>query len=139
VLPFEFDNSRPIGGYSRAQELFSMKPIIPIPLGPNSDLITQSVISAVSQPDLMSPRGSTWKLSDITPRFCFSPDNQHIFQWGVGPTSLFPATSEQTVGTREWAVGPMGAFFVEQGYWTLGVQLIDLRSFAGNRCHPVAH
>ena len=138
-LQIEFDTSRPIGNYSRVQDMFSLKPIIPIPLGPKWDLITKSTISAVSQPDLMSPRGSAWKLSDITSSFYFSPDNQSIFQWGVGPTFLFPAAKDQVVGTGKWGAGPAGAVFVEPGKWTLGVELSDLRSFAGDRNRPDVH
>jgi len=138
-FPIEFDSSRPIGEYSRVQNLFSLKPIIPIPLGPKWDLITKSAISAVSQPDLMNPRGSAWKLSDITSSFYFSPDNQSTFQWGVGPTFLFPAAKDQAVGTGKWGAGPAGAIFVEPGKWTLGVELSDLKSFAGDRNRPDVH
>jgi len=139
VLPLEFDSSRPIGNYSRAQNLFSLKPIIPIPLGPKWDLITQSFISVVSQPDLMNPGGNLWKLSDVTSSFYFSPDNQSIFQWGVGPMFLFPAAKDQTLGTGKWGAGPTVALFIEPGKWTLGVQFSDVRSFAGDRNRPDVH
>jgi len=139
VLPFEFDISRPIGEYSRAQNLLSLKPIIPIPLGPKWDLITQTVISTVSQPDLSNPHGNVWKLSDITSSFYFSPDNKSIFQWGVGPIFLFPAAKVPSVGTGKWGAGPAVGVFVEPGKWTLGVQFSDLKSFAGDRGRPDFH
>jgi len=138
-LPIEFDSSRPIGNYSRIQNLFSLNPIIPIPLGQKWDLITQSTISVVSQPDLMNPRGNVWKLSDVTSNFYFSRDNQSIFQWGVGPTFLFPTATDLAVGTGKWGAGPGVALFVEPRKWTLGVQLGDLRSFAGDRNRPDVH
>jgi len=138
-LPLEFDSSFPIGNYSRAQNLFSLEPIIPFPLGPKWDLITKTTVSLVSQPDLMSPRERTWKLSDITSRFYFSPDNRRIFQWGVGPTFLFPAATGPAVGSGKWGAGPTGAVFVEPGKWTLGLQLSDLKSFAGDRNRPDVH
>ena len=138
-LPIEFDNSRPIGTYSRVQSVFSLEPIIPFPLGPRWDLITKTTVSVVSQPDLMSPGGSAWKLSDITSRFYFSPDNRRIFQWGVGATFLFPAATDPSVGNGKWGTGPTGAVFVEPGKWTLGLQLSDLKSFAGDRNRPDVH
>ena len=139
VLPIEFDSSRPIGDYSRVQNLFSFKPVIPIPLGAKWDLITQSIIAVVSQPDLMNPRGNVWKLSDITSGLYFSPDNQSILQWGVGPAFLFPAAKDQSVGTGKWGAGPAVGVFVEPGKWTLGVQLSDVKSFAGDRNRPDVH
>ena len=138
-LPIEFDSSYPIGNYSRGQSLFSLEPIIPFPLGPKWDLITKTTVSVGSQPDLMSPHGSVWKLSDITSRFYFSPDNRHIFQWGVGPSFLFPAATGPQAGSGKWGVGPTGAVFVEPGKWTLGLQFSDLKSFAGDRNRPDVH
>jgi len=138
-FPLEFDSSRPIGTYSRTQSQFSLGPIIPFPLGSKWDLITQTSISVGSQPDLMSPRGATWRLSDITTRFYFSPDNRRFFQWGIGPTFLFPTASGPEAGSGKWGVGPTGGVFVEPGNWTLGVQLSDLRSIAGDRNRPDVH
>jgi len=139
VLPLEFDSSGPIGTYSRVQNLFSLKPIIPMPLGPKWDLITQSIVSVVSQPDLTNPRGNVWKLSDITSSFYFSPDNKSIFQWGAGPTFLFPSATDQAVGTGKWGAGPAIGIFAEPDKWTLGLQLSDLKSFAGDRNRADVH
>jgi len=136
---FEFDTSRPIGDYSRVQNLFSLTSIIPIPLGAKWDLITKSAISAVSQPDLMNPRGSAWKLSDLTTKFYFSPDKKGALQWGVGPTFLLPTATGQEVGNGKWGAGPAGAVFAEPGKWTLGLEVSDLKSFAGDRTRPDVH
>jgi hypothetical protein len=139
ALWFEFDTSRPIGDYSRVQNLFSLTSIIPIPLGTKWDLITKSAISAVSQPDLMNPRGSAWKLNDLTASFYFSPDKKGTFQWGVGPTFLLPTATGQDVGNGKWGAGPAGAVFAEPGKWTLGLEISDLKSFAGDRTRPDVH
>ena len=136
---FEFDNSRPIGDYSRVQNLFSLTSVVPIPLGTKWDLVTKSAISAVSQPDLMNPRGSAWKLSDLTTKFYFSPDKKGTLQWGVGPTFLLPTATGQDVGNGKWGVGPAGAVFAEPGKWTLGLEISDLKSFAGDRTRPGVH
>jgi hypothetical protein len=80
-----------------------------------------------------------WKLSDITSTFYFSPDNQSIVQWGLGSTLLFPSASDPAVGTGKWGAGPAGAVFAEPGKWTLGVQLSDLKSFAGHRNRADVH
>jgi len=139
ALWFEFDTSRPIGDYSRVQNLFSLTSIIPIPLGTKWDLITKSAISTVSQPDLMSPRGSAWKLSDLTTSFYFSPDRKGPLQWGVGPTFLLPTATGQDVGNSKWGAGPAGAVFAEPGKWTLGLELSDVKSFAGDRNRADVH
>jgi len=138
-IPIEFDSSRPIGDYSRTQGVLSLKPVIPIPLGSKWDLITQTIISVVSQPDLTRARGGASNLGDITTNLYFSPDNKSIFQWGVGPTFLFPAATDQSVGAGKWGAGPTGGVFVEPGKWTLGLQLSDLKSFAGDRNRPDIH
>jgi hypothetical protein len=139
ILPFEFDISRPIGNYSRSQYQFSLTPVIPVPLGPKWDLITQSNIPVVSQPELTGPRGRAWALSDITSSFYLSPDNDSMVQWAVGPTILFPAAVDPRVGTGKWGAGPAVAVFAEPGKWTLGVQVSDLRSFAGDRNRSDVH
>ena len=136
---FEFDTARPIGDNSRVQNLFKLTSIIPIPLGAKWDLITKSAISAVSQPDLMNPRGSAWKLSDLTTSLYFSPDQKAVFQWGVGPTFLLPTATGQDVGNGKWGAGPAGAVFAEPGKWTLGLEISDLKSFAGDRTRPDIH
>jgi hypothetical protein len=136
---FEFDTARPIGDHSRVQNLFKLTSIIPIPLGTKWDLITKSAISGVSQPDLMNPRGSAWKLSDLTTSAYFSPNKKGTLQWGLGTTFLLPTATGQEVGNGKWGAGPGGAIFAEPGKWTLGLEISDLKSFAGDRTRPDVH
>lgn len=139
VLPFEIDTARPMGPYSRVQDAFTFQPLIPFLLGRKWDLITQTVIPVVSQPDTANPRGRKWGLSDINSNLYFSPDTDGMVKWGAGPSFLFPTATDRAIGAGKWSAGPTGAVFIEPGQWTLGVIVSDLKSFAGDRNRPDVH
>lgn len=136
LFPIEYDVARPIGRYGRAQHGFLFQPLIPFPLNSKWDLITQTSVPAVAQPDVSSPGEGQFGLGDINLNFYFSPDNQGRVHWGVGPALLIPSATSEPVGTGKWSGGFAGALIVEPGEWTLGISGTHLRSFAGDPDRP---
>lgn len=132
VIPFEYDAVGPIGSYSRLQSGFTVQPLIPFLLGPKLDLITQTTIPVLAQPDLQSPRGRDWGMGDVTTSLYFSPDNQTKLHWGLGPAFQFPTASDQALGSGKWGAGFSAAVVGEPGRWTLGVATTSIQSFAGD-------
>lgn len=138
-FPVEYDVARPIGGYRRAQHGFLFQPVIPFLLGSKWDLITQTAVTVVSQPDVASSQSGQFGLGDINANFYFSPDDQRQVHWGIGPSILIPSATGDSLGMGKWSAGPTGAVFIEPADWTLGVLASHLRSFAGDSNRAAVH
>jgi hypothetical protein len=139
VVPLEFSSTGPAGSYSRIAGTLTIQPLIPFLLGPKWDLITQTTIPLLSQPDLSSRRNRSWGIGDIGTNLYFTPDNAGRVHWAVGPGFLFPAASNPDVGTGKWGLGPTAALVAEPGKWTLGVQALNLKSVAGGSARSDFH
>jgi hypothetical protein len=73
-------------------------------------------------------------LGDITQSFLFSPKSPRPggLVWGVGPTLLFPAATDDLLGTGKWCAGPEAVALKQSNGWTCGVRAAQLWSYAGD-------
>ena len=116
----------------RGQYVFDLLPTLPVPLTPEWNLITEPSIPFLVSPDL-GPDG--WDqvsgFGDIGLTTILSATSKSAFEWGVGPTFIFPTASSDALGQGKWQFGPavvglyiapkwMGGIFVQQWWGSTG-------------------
>ena len=74
----------------------------------------------------------TFGMSDITTSFFFSPRKVTSVTIGAGPVIVLPSTSEPTLGTGKWSVGPTVVALKQDGQWTYGALWNQVWSFSGD-------
>jgi hypothetical protein len=135
VFPVISDTGRGMGPYHRTQQTFTLQPLIPLPLGHNWDLITQTVIPVSSQPDVALPNWRRSGLNDITVNVFAGPENDKV-QWGIGASLQIPSATNAALGAGKWCAGPAGAVFADIGGWTVGTVVSNVKSFTGDASRP---
>jgi hypothetical protein len=134
-LPIKYDYNSNIGPSRQGnQSLLVVQPVIPFSIGADWNLISRTIIPAVSNHnvgpaagtpdglgDVATGSGTQEGLGDTTQQFYFSPkkptDGGWI--WGVGPQILLPTgASKLTAG--KWGAGPTAVALKQQNGWTYG-------------------
>ena len=116
----------------RGQYVVNLLPTLPLPLTTDWNLITEPAIPFVISPDL-TPGG--WDrvsgYGDMGLTAILSATSKSEFQWGIGPTFIFPTASSDALGQGKWQFGPavvgihiaqkwMAGAFVQQWWGTTG-------------------
>ena len=112
----------------RGQYVFDLLPTLPLPLTTEWNLITEPSIPFLVSPNL-TPDG--WNkvsgFGDMGLTAILSATSKTAFEWGVGPTFIFPTASDDAMGQGKWQFGPavvglyiaqkwMGGAFLQQ-WW----------------------
>jgi hypothetical protein len=100
------------------QNLAQLTATWPIPLGPDWNVVTYSIVSGISQPD--ADGGRVGGLGDTMLTAAVTPSETGALIWGVGPVLQIPTATDPALGRNRWGVGPAVALFVQPGAWTAG-------------------
>jgi hypothetical protein len=113
------------------------KPVVPISLNDDWNLITRTVVPWISLSDI-APGVDESGLGDVQASFFFSPKAPTAggWIWGAGPVALLPTASEDLLGSEKWGLGPTGVALKQQGPWTYGMLANHVWSFAGDDTRP---
>ena len=130
-VPFQFNWEQNVGPHEDTRFILNVQPVMPFSLTEKLNLIARVIVPLVSQPALSESGAPTFGVSDILTSFFFSP-KESSFTWGVGPVISFPSTSEPTLGTGKWSVGPTVVVLKQKGPWTVGALVNQIWSVAGN-------
>ncbi len=122
-VPFDFDYDSDIGPVDDGDRwTITAKPVIPMTLNPNWNLISRTIVSYVDQEDIFPGAGSQSGLSDLLQSFFFSPAQpKNGIIWGAGPVLLLPTASDDLLGGEKWGAGPTGVVLKQAGPWTYGM------------------
>lgn len=120
-----------IGPYDRAQNKLIIQPVIPFHLTPNWNLISHTLLPLIWWPDIYSPTGTYFGLSNIELDLFFAPRGERDFFWGIGPGFLFPTSTNSNITAKESALGPILAMVWTPTNWVLGFQLKQFWSVGG--------
>jgi hypothetical protein len=131
-VPFQFNWEQNVGPSELTRFILNVQPVMPFELNKDWNLITRLIMPLVSQPPLFSGGEATFGISDITTSFFFSPRNVTRFTIGAGPVVVLPSTSEPTLGTGKWSVGPTVVVLKQEGQWTYGALWNQIWSFSGD-------
>ena len=133
-VPFDYDTYSDIGPVDDGKRwTITAKPVIPITLNSNWNLISRTIVSYVDQEDIFPGAGSQSGLNDLLQSFFFSPAQpKNGIIWGAGPVLLFPTASDDLLGCEKWGAGPTGVVLKQDGPWTYGMLANHVWSFAGD-------
>jgi len=121
-------------GPTRATDYFGdLKPIIPLQLGSDWNLITRTVLpfsySVLLDRGLKSRVGA----GDVIAAVYLSPSKPiHGWFWGIGPGFIVPTATDDALGSGKWSAGPTGAVVAQIGPWSVFTLIGQASSFAGD-------
>jgi hypothetical protein len=132
-VPFENDFYPQTGIKKENEYVLEIKPVIPIPLSKDWNLITRTIIPVIQTPDLTPEIKGTSGLGDIQESLFFSPTKAGPGRviWGAGPVILAPTATEDIYGTGKTNLGPTVVVLKSQGHWLYGALAQNVWSVAG--------
>jgi hypothetical protein len=132
-VPFQFNWEQKVGPNEDTRFILNVQPVLPFTLTKDVNLIARVIVPLVSQPALVEGGAPTFGVGDVFASFFFSPSKPNSFVWGVGPVISFPSTSEPTLGTGKWSMGPTVLALKQSGPWTVGALWNQVWSVGGNQ------
>jgi hypothetical protein len=90
----------------------------------------------VKQPDISTTNDNTWGLGPTNFSAFLSPANPGPVIWGVGPAIQIPTTTDNQLGSRDWAAGPTVVALTMQGPWVFGAVASQVWSIGDNKNSP---
>ena len=122
-VPIEYKYDQGVGpNGSGKQRALVAKPVIPISLNDDWNLISRTIIPYISLKDV-TPGSTVSGFGDIQASFFFSPKEPTSggVTWGVGPIIQIPTSSSNGLGKNEWGAGITGLALKQSGPWTIGL------------------
>ncbi|MFI5391198.1 MAG: hypothetical protein ACHQYQ_07545 [Bacteriovoracales bacterium] len=130
-IPIQDNYGFGIGPYDRAQNKLILQPVIPFHLTPNLNLIIHTFIPYIWWPDIYSPSGTYTGLSNIEVDFYFSQTNSKNFFWGIGPSLLFPTSTNSNITAKETGLGVNLSTVWTPSNWVFGILIKQIWSVGG--------
>lgn len=132
-VPFENNFNGDFGPNNGNQNVLNIKPVIPVAIGENWNLINRVILPVVSQPGI--PDGGPNRqngLGDTTYQAFFSPSSPGEWIWGVGPQVQLPTHTDEVLGNENWAAGPAAVLLTMPGNWVYGGLVSHAWDFASS-------
>jgi hypothetical protein len=131
-VPLQFNWDQPVGVDDDTRLTLNFQPVVPIALNSEWNLIARWIMPYVAQPRLTDSGLPASGLSDVVASVFFSPAKPGRFIWGLGPVLTLPMTTEPTLGSGKWGIGPTAVVLQMKGRWTYGALLNQIWSYAGD-------
>jgi hypothetical protein len=131
-VPFQANWDFGIGVNDATRFTLNVQPVIPISLNEDVNLIIRTIMPVIDAespgPGIPSASG----LGDITQSFFFAPKQPTAGGWimAAGPVFLWPAATDDLLGSEKWAAGPTALLLKQEKGWTYGVLANHLWSYA---------
>jgi hypothetical protein len=151
-LPFEFNSTFNNGPDDVFVEVLNVKPVFPMGLTENWNLINRAIVPVVYQGDGFSgqtvvggstigsttteftskeyDRGSIFGLGDIVYQGFISPAKPGKFIWGIGPQLNIP-TGMDRLSSNQWSLGPAVVGLTMPGHWVIGALVSNVWNIGG--------
>ena len=132
-MPFEFDSNQNVGIDNKTQNVMVFKPVVPVSINENWNLVMRGIIPFIDQPDSGPIDGNTG-LGDIQFQTFFVPakvkdlGNSNFLTWGVGPIAQFNSASDDNLGTGRNSLGINAVVFSKLNSWTVGALVSNIWS-----------
>jgi len=130
-VPMENDFFPHTGADKEDSYVFEFKPVIPIRLSNDWNLITRTIVPIGQVPDLAPGVGGASGVGDVQESLFFSPAKVGKIIWGAGPVISLPTATEDILGTKKLSIGPTAVVLTIQGHWLFGTLIQNLFSVAG--------
>ena len=128
-LPFQNNTNFGLGPEDRTQNILNIQPVIPVSLSKKWNLINRTIIPVMYQPEMVTGEGSTTGIGDTSYTGFISPREPGKLIWGVGPVISIPTSTDDALGSGEWAAGPSVVLLRMPGSWVVGVLMSNIWSF----------
>ena len=147
-LPFENNATFNNGKDDVFVNILNIKPVIPMSLTENWNLINRAIVPAIYVDDegtgpfhtLGGPyvnliekpehEGSEYGLGDIVYQGFISPAKPGKFIWGLGPQLNIP-TGMERLTSDQWSLGPVAVGLTMPGHWVIGALVSNVWSIHG--------
>ena len=130
-VPIENDFNPHTGKDKEDSYVLQLKPVVPVKLSDDWNLITRTIIPVIQMPDLAPGVNGATGLGDIQTSLFLSPTKVGPVIWGAGPVISFPTATQDILGTKKLSVGPTVVALRSQGHWLFGTLVQNLFSVAG--------
>ena len=131
-VPFENNYNGEYGPNNSNQNVFNVKPVIPVAIGENWNLINRVIVPVVSQPGIPGGPNRQNGLGDTTYQAFFSPSKPGEWIWGLGPQVQIPTHTDEVLGNENWAAGPAAVVLTMPGNWVYGALVSQAWDFASS-------
>ena len=131
-VPFENNYNGEYGPDNSNQNVLNIKPVIPVALGENWNLINRTIVPVVSQPGIPGGPNRQNGLGDTTYQAFLSPSQPGEWIWGAGPSIQIPTHTDEVLGNEHWAAGPAVVLLTMPGNWVYGGLVSQIWDFAGS-------
>ena len=130
-LQYNYDRNLGIDG-AGSSHVLNIQPVIPFSLNEEWNLITRTIIP-LADSDCIIPGKRAFGLGDIEASQFFSPKHTgNGWIWGAGVIELLPSATDETLGGKQWGLGPTAAVLHQQGPVTVGLLTNHIWSISGN-------
>jgi hypothetical protein len=133
-VPFENNFNGEYGSNNGRQNVLNVKPVIPVQIGDNWNLINRTIIPLISQPGTPGGPNRQNGLGDTTYQAFISPSKPGKWIWGVGPQVQIPTHTDEVLGNEHWGGGVAAVVLTMPGKWVVGgllTHMVDVAS-SGN-------
>lgn len=112
------------------KQALTLKPVIPVSLNAEWNMISRTVAPLVHQTDMITPNTTQSGIGDITQSFFFSPKAPTAggLIWGVGPVINIP-THVAGISSKQWGAGPTGVVLKQDGAYSYGLLAYNMFGF----------
>ncbi len=131
-LPFQNNTNFDYGPEDDTQNTLDIQPVWPFELNKDWNLVTRTILPVMSNPPVTPEGNRTYGLGDTTFTAWFSPSAASKLVWGAGPAIVLPTSTDNDLGTGEWAVGPSVVVLTMPGNWVLGSLLSNVWDASGS-------
>lgn len=128
-LPLQNNTNFGFGPGDDVQNILNIQPVLPVSLSKKWNLINRAIFPVIYQPEVVPGQGSTTGLGDSSYTAFISPREPGKLIWGVGPVLSIPTSTDDALGSGEWAAGPSVVLLTMPGSWVTGILLSNTWSF----------
>jgi len=130
-VPFQMNWDAGVGPEKGRRFILNFQPVLPFSVNGDWNLITRIIAPIIAQPVLVAGGQPSFGLGDILVSGFFSPKRGSVI-WGLGPIVALPVTSDPTLGSGKFSVGPTGLVLKQTGPWTVGGLVNHVWSVGGD-------
>ena len=131
-VPFEFNNNFNTGPEDSYFQQLLIKPVIPMRLTENWNLVNRAILPVLYQEGLVSGQEDKWGLGDFTYQAFFTPAKTGKWIWGIGPSVVAPLGTNDRFSSNKWSLGPNAVVLTMPGPWVIGALVSNVWDVAGD-------
>ena len=131
-VPFENNFNGDYGPDNSEQNVLNIKPVMPLALGEDWNLINRVILPFVSQPGISGGPNRQNGLGDTVYQGFISPSKPGKWIWGLGPEIQIPTHTDEVLGNENWAAGPALVLLSMPGHWVFGGVISQIWDFVGS-------